>query len=397
MKVDGAQRFAPWQIVAASGLHTGESVSAEKLDAAAQRLSNTGAFQTVGYNFKMNKDGVEVVFEVGEAKQFLTCLFDNFVWFTDQELAAAVRQEVPLFDGAVPPDGQLVLDVEQALERRLRERRLAGNVQHMLSGSLGAVKEILFRVEGIPLNIRQLRFPGASAALEAPLQAAGAQLITQRYSRSSAMSYVALALTPVYLQRGYLRVRFLELSATLEEGAGNENSGGVVISQPVEEGLVYDWEQAIWEGHNTFTDTQLNAMVAMKQGELANMLRIEDGWKAVRKGYGTRGFIDAEVRVAPRFDDAKRRVTFQATVSKGQQFLMGNLIVQGVPLHVGEQMNRAWELKPGQVYNASYIDEFLKNAGLNVLRRSRVAVREIKLLISPSRQHLTVDVTIEVK
>ena len=60
-------------------------------------------------------------------------------------------------------------------------------------------------------------------------------------------------------------------------------------------------------------------------------------------------------------------------------------------------MNRAWELKPGQVYNASFVDEFLQNAGFGVLRRSGATAREVKMLTSPNRQRLTVDVTIEIK
>ena len=395
--VIGAKRFAPPQIVAATGLRTGDTVSNEKLDAAAQRLSDSGAFQTVRYSFKPGKDGVEVVFEVQETKQFLKCLFDNFVWFTDEELAETLHREVPLFDGAIPPDGQLVSDVEHALDAMLRERRLQGTVQHILSGALGSVEGILFRVDGIPLSVRELRFPGASPALAPRLQAAGAQLMGQRYSRTAAKGYASLALTPVYLERGYLRVRFLEPSATLQENATQDGALGVVISLPLEEGLVYDWEQVLWEGQQAFATSNLDSMVGMKQGEVANMLKIEEGWTAVRKAYGTRGFIDVQVRSTPRFDDANRRVTFLTVLREGPQYLMGNVAVTGVPLQVANQMNRAWELKPGQVYNASYVNEFLQNAGFDILRRSGAAARAVKILTSPNRQRLTVDVTIEIK
>ena len=45
---------------------------------------------------------LDVTFDIEEPPWSMPVVFDNFVWLRDEELLAAVEQDVPTFDGTLP-------------------------------------------------------------------------------------------------------------------------------------------------------------------------------------------------------------------------------------------------------------------------------------------------------
>jgi len=65
------------------------------------RLGDTGAFSDVGYTFSYSGMGTKLEFQVVDADKFLPAHFEDFVWFSDQELHARLKRHVPLFNGEI--------------------------------------------------------------------------------------------------------------------------------------------------------------------------------------------------------------------------------------------------------------------------------------------------------
>src|SRR5215467_14481416 len=78
----GSKRFTEADIVAATGLKTGATITADDLKRAADRLAQSGAFSQVNYRFS----GDAAQFELVDAAQFLPVTFENFIWFSDADL-----------------------------------------------------------------------------------------------------------------------------------------------------------------------------------------------------------------------------------------------------------------------------------------------------------------------
>ena len=395
--VEGAKRFSETSVAAAFGLRVGEIVTQQKLESAALRLSDSGAFQSVSYRFQLQKDGLDVTIEVVELKNFLVCRFDNFTGLTDQELTEAVRKEVPLFDGSVPPEGQLIKDVENALSTYLREKKSPGEVQHILGGELGAKGlDLLFRVSGVPLAIQEVEFHGVTDDLLPPLKKAVGQLLTQDYSRFAIRRFAEVALVPLCRERGYLRAQFLDATAR-NPGAASDAQGGVSVTLPLQQGPSYFWEKLEWTGNQVITGKELDSTVNMKSGELANGLKIDAGWEAVQKLYGSRGYIDARLRPEPAYDDSGLRVSFRTSVEEGAQYHMAALILNNFPENAAQIVRSAWQLKPGQVYNASYLSDFLKNEGSVAFARARMTYKSLRTMVYVIPEDHLVNVIIEVE
>ncbi len=117
----GSTHYHDAQVAAASGLKPGDAVTREQLQAAADRLAQIGIFSQVNYRFTTRGDkGDKIVleFQLADAP-VVPVTFDNFPWFSDEELSAAIREVVPFFDGTAPPDGLLLDTIAAAISTLL--------------------------------------------------------------------------------------------------------------------------------------------------------------------------------------------------------------------------------------------------------------------------------------
>jgi hypothetical protein len=109
-------------------------VSIDELDVVANNLlSSPGLFKNLSYNIKGTTDKAVLTFTVSEQKWTMPVAFDNFVWFTDEELREAIKRRVPAFDGTAPERGNVTEQIKQALQDLLRERKIEGTVEYDLS------------------------------------------------------------------------------------------------------------------------------------------------------------------------------------------------------------------------------------------------------------------------
>src|SRR3989449_5337495 len=207
IRILGSKRFTEASVVRASGLRVGALVSPKSFRDAANRLAASGAFADVRYQYKTGAAGYAVQFRVADAKVFFPCRFENFVWFSDKELQSRLSSLVPLFTGEAPPTGSLPGQLEAALGTLLKERGIQGTIHHTMFGQEGGPLEaILFRVEGVTLEIRRIEFHGATHIDSPGLQEAVRQLLGTNYARSFVRKFAAPNVAPLYLDRGDFRL-----------------------------------------------------------------------------------------------------------------------------------------------------------------------------------------------
>src|SRR5258706_5815669 len=97
IRAQGLKSLAEPQVAALSGLTKGAQVGKDDLQAAADKLVQSGLFAKVKYNFQSRTDGVAVTFHVEEAPR-IPAYFDNLPWFADSELNEAIRAKLPFYN-----------------------------------------------------------------------------------------------------------------------------------------------------------------------------------------------------------------------------------------------------------------------------------------------------------
>jgi outer membrane protein assembly factor BamA len=403
IEVEGLQRLSSQDVIASSGLKPGTAFSVQDVDAAGQKLVDSGLFAKVGYRTRTNGNEVIVVFNVEEAKSGQSpVVFDNFVWFNDEELTAAIKREVPSYTGAAPDSGNMTDSIRLALQNLLNEKQIKGTVEYAPWLVNNTRQEHLFSVSGVPIPICTLSFPGAKNVPEEKLVKNSKQLTQQDYSKKSAVAFGTFILFPLYREVGQLRATFGDPIAKFENS--DACKAGVNLTVPVEEGPIYRWNKAEWLGNKVLSAAELDAALGMKNGDVANGIKFDKGLIEVAKTYEHSGHLEAASKEAAEFDDAASLVTYRIEVREGPQYKMGDLLIKGVSEADARALQDKWKLKTGEVFDSQYWEKFLKTDAHDELRRIFLARQalgktppRIKNDTKANRQTLTADVTIEFK
>ena len=398
IETEGLHTLTPDTVIATSGLKIGEGFSVNAVDAAAQRLVDSGLFKNVGYRTRTVGTGVTIVFQLEErGGNQSPVVFDNFIWFSDDELTAAVKREVPAFNGSAPDTGNTNEAIKQALQNFLLEHKLPGKVEYMLTENAH-----LFSVAGVPMRICSLHFPGARDVPEQKLIETTRAGTDPNYSRQSATTFPKYGLFPLYREIGHLRATFGSPIARPDTNPGCE--GGVDLTIPVVEGAVYSWAKAGWSGNQVLSATELDVALRMKPGEVANGFKFDKGLREVKKAYGTHGHIDVDLSPEPEFDDETHRVAYRIAIKEGPQYRMGTVEFKGFSVADATALTEKWRLKSGDVYDQSYAGRFFRDDAGEVfsrIARARQAQQKplpnINTVERPNRQSLTVNLIIEIR
>lgn len=397
IETDGLQTLTSETVIATSGLKIGETFSVEATDAAAERLVKSGLFKRVAYRTRNAGGNVTITFQLEEVKgQSSPVVFDNFIWFSDEELTAAIKREVPAFNGSAPDIGNTNEAIKKALQNLLADRKLPGQVEYNLTE-----REHLFRVEGVPMKICTLHFPGAQNVSEQKLIEATRSLMDPDYSRQSLKTFPKYGLYPIYRELGHLRASF---GPPVAKPLSNGDCEGVDVTIPVNEGAIYSWANAEWSGNKVLPAKELDDALGMKPGEVANGKKLDKGLTEVQKAYGKHGYIQAHINPTPEFEDALQKVTFRIAVNEGPQFRMGTVEFKGFSPTDAALLNEKWGLKSGEVYDQSYANRFLRVDAREILSRlmkerqsQGKPLPNLGVQERPNRQTLTVNLVIEIK
>lgn len=366
----GSKRFSEPDIVASCGLQLGKPVSEDDFKRAARHLADTGAFADVGYKYSYSAAGTKLEFQVIDSDKFVPARFLDFVWFPNAEMQKKIKEYVPLFDGQLPLSGNLADQVSDVLQAMLVEHAIPGHVDYERGGKdNGPVESIDFKVTNVLIHIRKIEFTGAAQPELGQLETAGESMGIREYSKSRLERFVQRQLLPIYYQRGYLKADFgppqskavnLPAGEAVEEGARNQTVIDVTFA--VTPGLQYKLRALDWSGNHEFPTDRLEKMIHAQRGQPADLVRISDDLKQVQTLYGTRGFITAELKPEPQFDDAANAVTITIDVKEGFAYHMGDLQFRGLDNSLTAKLRDAWQIRKGDVYNAGYLDQYLPQA-----------------------------------
>lgn len=369
IKVTGSKRYPEVAVAAASGLQMGAAVTEDDFKKAARRLGDMGVFTEIGYTYSYSFAGTKLELHVSDADKFVPAHFEDFVWFSDGELQKRIKEHAPLFDGELPLFGRLSDEVSDVLQAMLVENAIPGHVEYLRVGKEnGPVDAINYHVTDVLIRVRKIEFTGAAAEDVPALEAAGDRLPDREYSRSRLNQLVQRQLLPVYQARGYLKAAFGEPQPKVVKQPSTENEDGprnqtvVDVIFAVTPGQQYKLKSLEWSGNREFPTETLQKMVRAEPGKPANTIRLTDNLKDIQKLYGSRGFVTAAIKANAEFDDATATVIIHLDVKEGYAYHMGELEFRGLDNSLTAKLRNAWKIRPGDVYDSTYLSEYLPAA-----------------------------------
>jgi len=359
--VTGSQRYREEDLLRATGLTINTQVTADDLQNAANRLGNSGAFASVQFLFKAatGTKGVEADFQVKDAEKYLPAVFENFVWFSDQDLREAVHQAVPLFKGDIPNSGSMSDDVSAALHTLLASKGLPSEISSIMLANFGGQPTAYkFRVADANLKVRDVVLSGAARMAPDQLEKAVAPLKGTDYLRSDVAIVLEKNLTPIYQQRGYLKFAIAEIKSRVDD------KSQVTVEATLSEGDQYRLAGLSWSGNTLISSDELTKHITLKSGSPVDSLQLDRDLAKVRQLFGKFGREAVSIKPVPAFVGDTVSYAFQVT--EGDLYRMGKLEIQGVEPEQVHKLEQIWKLAEGQPYDATYVHQFIAETVVKV-------------------------------
>ena len=359
LRAEGLKTITEANVSSIAGLQTGAQVSRKDLQAAADRLVQSGLFAKVSYDFRGKAEGLSVTYHVQESPR-IPAYFDNFPWFSDGELAEAIRKKLVFYEGTLPEVGDVLDQAGEALNDLLTSRGLQVSVDHkVLPNPFGDGNVQEFQIQGAGLKIASLDFSDPSVASSPAVQQHISELLGRPYSRLTIDLFLSENVLPFFLEKGCLRAKLGPPEVRLTGNPNQKLPEEIPVYVPVAPGPVYQWKGVDWTGNSMLSSITLTSSLGLKPGDVANGMAIEAAWDTVREEYGHRGFLEAKVDPSPTFDDQAHTISYSVKIGEGKLYKFGTMVLTGISPAAERRLREAWPIPAGEIFDKTIFEDFL--------------------------------------
>jgi outer membrane protein insertion porin family len=354
VSIQGNDQFPAERIIAASGLKIGQSVVKRDFDQARDRLIATGAFESVGYEYKPGRTGTgyDAVLQVVEARPLYRYRFDGLPG-TEASLREALRKQEPIFADKIPATPLVMNRYSEALAAFLANgTEVKGDINADVPGEL----MIVFHPVGARANISSVVFRGNQVLPSPELnRVISGVAIGVPYSEPLFRRMLDQSIRPLYEERGRIRVTFGEVTT-----AKSRDNEGIVVTVEINEGESYNLGEVRLEGASLAQSTELTKEAGWRTGAIANFTEIKASMDRIRRKFQTQGYLRVDSLVEREIKDDEHIVNLVVKIDPGPRFTMGKLKIVGLNILTEPVIRKLWMLKEGDPYNDQYADALLK-------------------------------------
>ncbi|MBZ5606554.1 MAG: hypothetical protein LAO79_30055 [Acidobacteriia bacterium] len=355
LKVMGNHRIPAEKIISVSTLKLGVTVNKADFDSARSRLLATGAFESVGYEFKPSADnkGFDATLEVVEVEQLFAYRFEDLP-ASDDVLRAALRQQEPILGDHIPATKDVLDRYAAAAQKVVGEKvKVIGKV--LTEAPMGTM--IVFRPNTPRAQIAEVKFTGNQVLPSTQLVRALADVaVGTGFSETAFRQLLDASIRPLYEARGRIRVAFPKISADQSMLVD-----GVIVTTTVDEGPSYSLGTLKFAGIAPQDNDELTKVANIRPNDVANFDDVKAGIDRVLARYRNKGYLRAAARVDRAIDDQAHKVDLTASIDAGPQFTMGKLEITGLDITSEPAIRKIWALKPGAPFQSGYPDSFLND------------------------------------
>jgi outer membrane protein assembly factor BamA len=359
---DGKMPYTQADLETASGLKAGDHLTKDTMQQAAQRLIDTGAFGDLEVTLDGPTKAISVVFKVKPAdpSRMLAAGFENFVWWSHDELIAEIHRRVPLFNGSLPEAGSLQQTVQDALQQMLAEKHIEATLSTKIydAGPGRPDRTIEYRIDSPNIQLHSFQLEGVSADKVSEISKITSSLAGSRYNEGVTGSGITDRILAVYRDAGFLDASLDNLTRAITAPAPERID--LDLFATIKPGAPYHVSKIDWAGSPIISSQDFAAASKLRPGDLASQQALRASLAAIIVAYRRQGYLDVSVDATPQLDTANHLVTYTVAAVSGEQYHLHEVQPVGLTPDSRATFDIAWKLRPGDLYDATYLETFLK-------------------------------------
>lgn len=163
-----------------------------------------------------------------------------------------------------------------------------------------------------------------------------------------------------YMTKGYIDARILDV---IEESSFNEKKEReeIALTIIVQEGAQYTYNGTVLEGNEIFSTEKLLSCIKLKQGDVFNQTKFQEGMSALTNVYYENGYMTNEFHPTVNKDSERRTIGYTLRIVERSRAHVENIIIKGNTKTKDEVILREIPLKPGDVFSRNKIMNGVRN------------------------------------
>jgi outer membrane protein assembly factor BamA len=365
--------YAQADLERVAGLHAGSKMVLADIQAAAQRLADTGCFDAVNVDSQGAPGALTVIFilKPSAGGSLYPVAFPNAVWFTPEELQEVVHRAVPLSSNGLPDNTATLDSVAAALVAALGAKGVPdATVRHAVSTASSNLPEtrIFFDLQKPYVHWGTVALDGVPADARAAQDKFVAGLRGKPYAGGTESEQTDSVLLHPLLDAGYLEARLEEVQRKVEPLSADQVATVDVAGKVVTGSGVYHVSAIKWEGSALVPASAWDGMAKLRAGDVASRHLLLASVEPIDRAYHKQGYMDEYVDMGAKLDRAAHTVSYDLKAVPGEVYRVRNVVAQGLTPEAQADFDRGWLMKTGTPYDADYVSGFIKgNTALRAL------------------------------
>src|SRR5579863_1399160 len=386
----GAPQYSDKDLIAASGIKTQATMTADDMYGYLKKLSDTGLFEKVGYNF----DGKVLTVSLTPSPQLYDVRLQNIPLAPGTDVEAQLRAKLPLYRGKVPSEGGMLDDVRKTIEEVLASEGIKSAIlaAPFTDLSKGKVTAMTFAETSPPVQVGDIVPDPASAPIDPKALALLPKIAGTAYDAEGSAREIATTLGDFYQDSGYLEANVAAKQSAAPVIAPDAVRIPFVVS--VTSGPLYKIAAMRLDPGMVVTQADFDKQSQIHPGDIADGVRVRENLHYLARQYHNKGYIQARIDATPTYDRAQGTVTYAVTADPGPQFTMGTLTIENLADDVRGAMYSAWKMPAGSVFNEGAILGFFATHEVNPRLERLFKVADVKYTLKPDPRTHVVDVVL---
>lgn len=340
-----------------AGLRIGTPVDKAAMDAACEKLQQTGLFASVEYRYAPGpKHGYVLTLSLVDQPKLVPAALDVEPAEAEQTWRWLMAAH-PRLDHRVPGNDAAQRFIAGEMERHLGSALAGQHLTTKMEADLNAGTTLIaFQPETLPA-IRELAFNGLHTVstqelIPALRTALGAEGYTPRFFRSCLES----SLRRSFEHHGLYKVHFGEVRIQ------KPGPSAVDITTTVEEGPGFILGEVRLLGEGLPVEAMRKA-AEFKPGQLADWTQIQLGIYQSEGPLKRTGYFGARSKFERKLHEETHVLDVDITYDRGPLFHFGNILFTGLAASDEARARAMWRRATGDPYDYAYSSEFLKEFG----------------------------------
>jgi outer membrane protein insertion porin family len=266
-------------------------------------------------------------------------------------------------------------DIYNELKSRLDERAVRDFYLEKGYASVKVVSEAIptsektftlqFSVtEGKQTVVSSINFEGnnvmAAKTLRKVMELKETKLLNSGTFRESVLEADKAAIRSYYIERGYVDA-VVETVIREMDAESTEDKNLLKLTFVIKEGEQYVYGGTVIDGNKIFTAEELLAKIKMKEGDVLNLNRFNEGYQAIADLYFENGYTSNYINRKENRDTDRKRISFVITIVESTRSHVEHIIIKGNTKTKERVISREFLLEPGDIFSKTKLLDSVRN------------------------------------